>query len=101
MLEAGDVLYNPQMWWHQVRSYDAPNIGVSLWFGQFRVSFDDDAPDWVSYKINRLFLDSILPWSSCLSYKCIYIYIYIYVQYMIFQNVTDSITSCNVIYMYN
>ncbi|XP_077998374.1 uncharacterized protein LOC144451416 [Glandiceps talaboti] len=31
-MEAGDQLYIPIYWWHQVRSYKAPNIAISLWF---------------------------------------------------------------------
>ncbi|XP_002737509.2 uncharacterized protein LOC100370566 [Saccoglossus kowalevskii] len=31
-MEAGDQLYVPMFWWHQVRSFNSPNIAVSLWF---------------------------------------------------------------------
>ena len=29
------MLYIPQYWWHVVRSYEAPNIAVNVWFGLF------------------------------------------------------------------
>jgi ribosomal protein L16 Arg81 hydroxylase len=48
VLEAGDALYNPQLWWHQVRSYDSPNIGISLWFSQFTTDYNDSIEDTVS-----------------------------------------------------
>lgn len=35
VLNAGDVLYIPQGWYHQVRSYDSPNIATSMWFQYF------------------------------------------------------------------
>lgn len=34
-LNKGDMLYIPQYWWHVVRSYEAPNIAVNVWFGLF------------------------------------------------------------------
>ncbi|XP_070560885.1 uncharacterized protein [Ptychodera flava] len=34
-IEAGDQLYVPMFWWHQVRSYESPNIAVSMWFYVF------------------------------------------------------------------
>ncbi|XP_048580544.1 uncharacterized protein LOC5518642 isoform X4 [Nematostella vectensis] len=35
-LNAGDILYIPQTWWHHVRSFDSPNIGIALWFHMFK-----------------------------------------------------------------
>ena len=35
VLKAGDILYIPQHWWHHVRSFDCPNIAISLWFHPF------------------------------------------------------------------
>lgn len=35
VLKAGDILYIPQHWWHHVRSYNCPNIAISLWFHPF------------------------------------------------------------------
>lgn len=32
---AGDMLYIPKYWWHQVRSFDNPNIAVGIWFDIF------------------------------------------------------------------
>ena len=32
VIEAGDLLFNPKYWLHQVRSVGSPNIGVSMWF---------------------------------------------------------------------
>ena len=29
------MLYIPQYWWHIVRSHDAPNIGLNVWFAMF------------------------------------------------------------------
>ncbi len=29
------MLYIPQFWWHQVRSYENPNIAVGIWFNIF------------------------------------------------------------------
>ncbi|XP_078696380.1 uncharacterized protein LOC144924725 [Branchiostoma floridae x Branchiostoma belcheri] len=34
-LEAGDMLFIPQFWFHQVRSEEDPNIAFSIWFEQF------------------------------------------------------------------
>lgn len=34
-LNRGDMLYIPQYWWHIVRSYDSPNIGINVWFAMF------------------------------------------------------------------
>lgn len=34
-LKPGDMLYIPQYWWHQVRSYNNPNIAVGMWFSVF------------------------------------------------------------------
>lgn len=31
----GDMLYIPQYWWHFVRSYNAPNIALNVWFAMF------------------------------------------------------------------
>ena len=41
MLKAGDILYIPQHWWHHVRSFDCPNIAISLWFHPFAEKEDD------------------------------------------------------------
>ena len=37
------MLYIPQYWWHQVRSFHQPNIAVSLWFDvfNFQKEFED------------------------------------------------------------
>ncbi|XP_022799196.1 uncharacterized protein LOC111337205 isoform X2 [Stylophora pistillata] len=35
VLNAGDILYIPQHWWHHVRSFECPNIAISLWFHPF------------------------------------------------------------------
>ncbi|XP_031562807.1 uncharacterized protein LOC116298460 isoform X2 [Actinia tenebrosa] len=35
-IHAGDILYIPQTWWHHVRSFESPNIAISLWFGIFK-----------------------------------------------------------------
>ena len=42
VLNAGDILYIPQHWWHHVRSFDCPNIAISLWFHPFKQTEDDD-----------------------------------------------------------
>ncbi|KAL9971353.1 hypothetical protein ACROYT_G023866 [Oculina patagonica] len=34
-LNKGDMLYIPQYWWHIVRSHDAPNIALNVWFAMF------------------------------------------------------------------
>ena len=34
-LLTGDMLYVPQYWWHFVRSYNAPNIALNVWFAIF------------------------------------------------------------------
>eukprot|EP00794_Sanderia_malayensis_P005474 gene5474-6158_t len=34
-LNPGDMIYIPQFWWHQVRSYHNPNIAVAIWFTIF------------------------------------------------------------------
>lgn len=34
-LNAGDILYIPQYWWHHVISYDTPNIAANIWFEMF------------------------------------------------------------------
>ncbi|XP_065176613.1 uncharacterized protein LOC135806366 [Sycon ciliatum] len=39
-MEAGDILYNPSLISHHVRSYDSPNIAVNIWFEIF--SYDKD-----------------------------------------------------------
>ena len=41
-MNAGDILYIPQHWWHHVRSFDCPNIAISLWFHPFKQTEDDD-----------------------------------------------------------
>lgn len=51
VLKAGDILYIPQHWWHHVRSFDCPNIAISLWFHPFaekeeeQSSLEDDSAD--------------------------------------------------------
>ena len=40
-LRPGDILYIPEGWFHQVRSYDSPNIGVSMWFHVFEGDYSD------------------------------------------------------------
>ncbi|XP_068743702.1 uncharacterized protein [Montipora capricornis] len=42
VLNAGDILYIPQHWWHHVRSYDCPNIAISLWFHPFAEKEDSE-----------------------------------------------------------
>lgn len=46
VLNAGDILYIPQHWWHHVRSFECPNIAISLWFHPFaekeEVSLDEE-----------------------------------------------------------
>ena len=44
VLNAGDVLYIPQHWWHHVRSLECPNIAISLWFHAFPEK-EYDSPD--------------------------------------------------------
>ena len=44
MLKAGDILYIPQHWWHHVRSFDCPNIAISLWFHPFAEKEDEEVP---------------------------------------------------------
>ena len=44
MLKAGDILYIPQHWWHHVRSFDCPNIAISLWFHPFAEKEDEEIP---------------------------------------------------------
>jgi len=34
-IEPGDMLYIPQYWWHQVRSFNHPNIALGIWFDIF------------------------------------------------------------------
>ncbi|XP_047137153.1 uncharacterized protein LOC100210754 isoform X2 [Hydra vulgaris] len=51
VLNAGDMAYIPQGWFHQVRSFESPNIGVSLWFSIFSPNqlLDINEPDY-SYR---------------------------------------------------
>lgn len=42
VLKAGDILYIPQHWWHHVRSFDCPNIAISLWFHPFAEKEDEE-----------------------------------------------------------
>lgn len=42
VLKAGDILYIPQHWWHHVRSFDCPNIAISLWFHPFAEKEDSE-----------------------------------------------------------
>jgi len=40
------MLYIPQFWYHQVRSYQTPNIAASMWFQLFAI------PNVVRFKIS-------------------------------------------------
>ena len=52
-LIAGDILYIPRYWWHQVRSFNDPNIAIGMWFdifdfqGEFERRRIDDTEDVV------------------------------------------------------
>ncbi|XP_019630143.1 PREDICTED: uncharacterized protein LOC109474297 [Branchiostoma belcheri] len=59
-LEAGDMLFVPQYWYHQVRSEGDPNIAFSIWFEQFtecneRVE-DEVDPDLMVVESTEVFL---------------------------------------------
>eukprot|EP00058_Branchiostoma_floridae_P028600 XP_002614091.1 hypothetical protein BRAFLDRAFT_67323 [Branchiostoma floridae] len=59
-LEAGDMLFVPQFWYHQVRSEGDPNIAFSIWFQQFsecndRVEEEVD-PDLMIAESTEVFL---------------------------------------------
>lgn len=41
VLRPGDMLYIPEGWFHQVRSYESPNIAVSMWFHMFEGEYSD------------------------------------------------------------
>ncbi|XP_078360551.1 uncharacterized protein LOC144644870 isoform X4 [Oculina patagonica] len=43
VLKAGDILYIPQHWWHHVRSFDCPNIAISLWFHPFAEKEEEES----------------------------------------------------------
>eukprot|EP00794_Sanderia_malayensis_P007782 gene7782-8627_t len=35
VLKPGDIVYIPKNWWHHVRSFNSPNIAVTIWFNMF------------------------------------------------------------------
>eukprot|EP00111_Clytia_hemisphaerica_P024901 TCONS_00073389-protein len=37
VINPGDMLYIPQYWYHQVRSYKTPNIATAMWFSLFTI----------------------------------------------------------------
>ena len=41
-LYPGDLVYIPKGWWHHVRSFGCPNIGVAIWFHVFANETEPD-----------------------------------------------------------
>jgi mannose-6-phosphate isomerase-like protein (cupin superfamily) len=44
-LRAGDILYIPQYWWHQLEGSGAPGTAISLWFQSFNFDANLTVPD--------------------------------------------------------
>lgn len=42
VINPGDMLYIPQFWYHQVRSYHSPNIAAAMWFSVFDIPNVED-----------------------------------------------------------
>ena len=67
MLKAGDILYIPQHWWHHVRSFDCPNIAISLWFHPFAMQEDSEEllPEEEAEEVRVTILLSRLQITAC------------------------------------
>ncbi|CAK9107759.1 unnamed protein product [Durusdinium trenchii] len=70
IVEAGDVLFLPQMWWHHVESLDLENISLSLWLqgGSLdRTTLALDDPTLVTALSQPLALELFREWEFLLA----------------------------------